>query len=294
MRPTRPKNLTNCSKIAIRPAMPTRFSRSVCLQSRHLPSSSPSTSSSICSSMSPSNFGLDVRGCDIAIQRTNSRNFAASFRWACICLEISLPPWRDPPCAALPLPFFTTPLLCFPLPPVLIPQIDSKACRSDRIDGRTDAAIFTLQAPEDKRPCAVLPNQELFPGGYPDVGIQLPMFNETFVCQIVIDACCRMEWPRARLWIQVPRRLHCTMHGAASSENSIFTFCVFERAPDRLHARYRSFTSHRITVGMHRQATPPAPPTGHGAREGQPPRVNSANGMPELGQSGDPDCPLLR
>ena len=33
--------------------------------------------------------------------------------------------------------------------------------------------------------------------------IQLPMFNEKFVAQRVIDCVCALDWPRARLWVQV-------------------------------------------------------------------------------------------
>ena len=64
-------------------------------------------------------------------------------------------------------------------------------------------AFVPQRNPEDRYTFAVLPNQDLFPYHYPDVAIQLPMFNETWVCQQVIDCCSRMEWPRDRLWSQV-------------------------------------------------------------------------------------------
>ncbi len=38
---------------------------------------------------------------------------------------------------------------------------------------------------------------------YPPVVVQLPMFNEREVCRQVIDAACELEWPRAKLLVQV-------------------------------------------------------------------------------------------
>lgn len=38
---------------------------------------------------------------------------------------------------------------------------------------------------------------------YPQVAVQLPMFNERAVCQSVIDHCCAMRWPRERMHVQV-------------------------------------------------------------------------------------------
>jgi cellulose synthase/poly-beta-1,6-N-acetylglucosamine synthase-like glycosyltransferase len=43
-----------------------------------------------------------------------------------------------------------------------------------------------------------------FPGGeLPSVTIQLPIFNEQFVIERLIDACCRIDYPRDRFEIQV-------------------------------------------------------------------------------------------
>ena len=39
---------------------------------------------------------------------------------------------------------------------------------------------------------------------YPIVAVQLPMCNERAVCQAAIDHACRLDWPAARLVIQVP------------------------------------------------------------------------------------------
>lgn len=38
---------------------------------------------------------------------------------------------------------------------------------------------------------------------YPRVAIQLPMFNEGACFERVIDACCQMDWPRDKLFVQV-------------------------------------------------------------------------------------------
>jgi hypothetical protein len=38
---------------------------------------------------------------------------------------------------------------------------------------------------------------------FPKVMIQLPMYNEEAVCDVVIDNCCKIKWPRDRLIIQV-------------------------------------------------------------------------------------------
>jgi hypothetical protein len=38
---------------------------------------------------------------------------------------------------------------------------------------------------------------------FPKVIIQLPMYNEAEVCDLVIENCCRIKWPRDRLIIQV-------------------------------------------------------------------------------------------
>jgi hypothetical protein len=38
---------------------------------------------------------------------------------------------------------------------------------------------------------------------FPKVMIQLPMYNEEAVCDVIIDNCCKIKWPRDRLIIQV-------------------------------------------------------------------------------------------
>ena len=40
-------------------------------------------------------------------------------------------------------------------------------------------------------------------GELPFVTIQLPIFNEQFVIERLIEACCRLEYPRDRFEIQV-------------------------------------------------------------------------------------------
>ena len=37
----------------------------------------------------------------------------------------------------------------------------------------------------------------------PRVAVQLPMFNERYVCKTAIDRACELRWPRDRLLIQV-------------------------------------------------------------------------------------------
>ena len=48
-----------------------------------------------------------------------------------------------------------------------------------------------------------LPPQSFTPDELPFVTIQLPIFNEQFVIDRLIDACCRLDYPRDRLEIQV-------------------------------------------------------------------------------------------
>ena len=38
---------------------------------------------------------------------------------------------------------------------------------------------------------------------FPNVVVQLPMFNEKEVCQAVIDAACALDWPKSRMMVQV-------------------------------------------------------------------------------------------
>src|SRR5713226_2566805 len=40
-------------------------------------------------------------------------------------------------------------------------------------------------------------------GGEPDVCVQIPIYNERYVAERVIDAVCAMEWPRDRFQVQV-------------------------------------------------------------------------------------------
>ncbi len=47
------------------------------------------------------------------------------------------------------------------------------------------------------------PPAQFLPGDLPFVTIQLPIYNEQFVVDRLIDACCRIEYPRDRFEIQV-------------------------------------------------------------------------------------------
>src|SRR5260370_20643552 len=40
-------------------------------------------------------------------------------------------------------------------------------------------------------------------GHEPDVCVQIPIYNERYVAERVIDAVCEMEWPRDRVQVQV-------------------------------------------------------------------------------------------
>ncbi|HEX2998185.1 MAG TPA: glycosyltransferase, partial [Anaerolineales bacterium] len=41
------------------------------------------------------------------------------------------------------------------------------------------------------------------PDDYPTVTVQLPLYNERFVADRLLDAAARLEWPTGRLEIQV-------------------------------------------------------------------------------------------
>ncbi len=41
---------------------------------------------------------------------------------------------------------------------------------------------------------------------WPKVLVQLPMFNEEAHCDLIVQRCCAMAWPRERLLVQVGRR----------------------------------------------------------------------------------------
>jgi cellulose synthase/poly-beta-1,6-N-acetylglucosamine synthase-like glycosyltransferase len=47
------------------------------------------------------------------------------------------------------------------------------------------------------------PPAQFEPGDLPSITVQLPIFNEQFVIDRLIDACCRLEYPRDRFEIQV-------------------------------------------------------------------------------------------
>lgn len=47
------------------------------------------------------------------------------------------------------------------------------------------------------------PSSRTMHEAFPKVMIQLPMYNEEAVCDVIIDNCCKIKWPRDRLIIQV-------------------------------------------------------------------------------------------
>jgi len=62
---------------------------------------------------------------------------------------------------------------------------------------------FFGKRPESKWKFQPFPDPVQYPHLYPNVAVQLPMFNERAVCQAVIDHTCQLRWPRNRLTIQV-------------------------------------------------------------------------------------------
>eukprot|EP00803_Ostreobium_quekettii_P007661 evm.model.scf_730EXC.1 EVM.evm.TU.scf_730EXC.1 scf_730EXC:15780-23573(+) len=65
---------------------------------------------------------------------------------------------------------------------------------SSRIRGSSPAEKFRFKS---------LPEPVNFSHMYPRVAVQLPMFNERYVCQDIINAACSLSWPRNRLMVQV-------------------------------------------------------------------------------------------
>ncbi|CAD7698593.1 unnamed protein product [Ostreobium quekettii] len=65
---------------------------------------------------------------------------------------------------------------------------------ASRIRGRKPAQKFRFKS---------LPDGSALPHLYPMVAVQLPMFNERYVCQDIIDAACSLTWPKKRLMVQV-------------------------------------------------------------------------------------------
>ena len=57
--------------------------------------------------------------------------------------------------------------------------------------------------PEERYAFADLPDMSSDAGAYPKVVVQLPMFNERAVCQQIIDCCCELQWPDAKIYVQV-------------------------------------------------------------------------------------------
>eukprot|EP00959_Pyramimonas_sp_CCMP1952_P362178 7585205-Pyramimonas_sp.AAC.1 len=63
------------------------------------------------------------------------------------------------------------------------------------MDVRIKQSLKRMRYPDDP--------QARFPGEFPKVVVQLPMFNERNVCANIIDAACELKWPRHRILIQI-------------------------------------------------------------------------------------------
>lgn len=62
--------------------------------------------------------------------------------------------------------------------------------------------LFARKKPHQYYVCKQFPSID-YPDEFPNVCVQLPMFNEKEVCQQVIDAACHLEWPKSKLLIQI-------------------------------------------------------------------------------------------
>ncbi|QDZ21927.1 nucleotide-diphospho-sugar transferase [Chloropicon primus] len=62
---------------------------------------------------------------------------------------------------------------------------------------------FRVKKPEDRYVFADLPDITESGSKYPNVAVQLPMFNERAVCQQIIDCVCEMTWPDSRVYVQI-------------------------------------------------------------------------------------------
>lgn len=62
---------------------------------------------------------------------------------------------------------------------------------------------WTGQRPQDKYPQRQLPRDTSDASLFPRVAVQLPIFNERAVCQTLVDAACRLQWPLSKLHVQV-------------------------------------------------------------------------------------------
>ncbi|CAI5929356.1 unnamed protein product [Closterium sp. NIES-64] len=62
---------------------------------------------------------------------------------------------------------------------------------------------FSKKRPEEAFEANNLPDPATCPEAFPKVVVQIPMFNEKEVCEQVIDSCCKLIWPRSRLYIQI-------------------------------------------------------------------------------------------
>src|ERR1051325_6273030 len=60
--------------------------------------------------------------------------------------------------------------------------------------------VYLYMKHRDKAPCGPVP---ALPAELPRVTIQLPIYNEMYVADRLIDAVCEMDYPRERLEIQV-------------------------------------------------------------------------------------------
>ncbi|GMH37152.1 hypothetical protein BSKO_05025 [Bryopsis sp. KO-2023] len=70
------------------------------------------------------------------------------------------------------------------------------------IQGKIKARVTGVR-PEQKFKLQPMPDQKHFAHMYPKVAVQLPMFNERFVCEGIIDHACQMDWPKDKYIVQV-------------------------------------------------------------------------------------------
>lgn len=62
---------------------------------------------------------------------------------------------------------------------------------------------ITGHRPQQRYKFQAMPDQKHFAHMYPKVAVQLPMFNERYVCEAIIDHACQMDWPKDKYIVQV-------------------------------------------------------------------------------------------
>jgi cellulose synthase/poly-beta-1,6-N-acetylglucosamine synthase-like glycosyltransferase len=77
------------------------------------------------------------------------------------------------------------------------------AAVSSRLDPRTPKAYGSNKKDKKKRDPDADPDELPALDSYPKVIIQLPMYNEEACCDVIVQHCCRIQWPHDKLLIQV-------------------------------------------------------------------------------------------